>query len=293
MHKSLVASGLAVALAANGCGEKFPHSELPGHVRQEISYIVNDLHAPQSLANFSKLKPARYNQVAKFSVHAAGVEYNGFTYSDQAVPYPDTATQLYSAVQGHMIDVVRAISSHAINLPVYNQGDNRYQGQTKSSLKPIKQPSVLVLTGKNEMSTIASQRTGVPSAVTFTPVNFPKLTDSISFIAPSGSRFWDADSVATEACNSKVDIETDNPANKNAAQEVICNSFGLAYAKALNGYSYAQYNQAADTNNNVMGTSNGHWIPFFILPETAYQQILENQSPTALTGVRSENGRNG
>ena len=286
MRKSM-AIGLMSAAVITGCGEQNrPDYPEQAQVQADIQYLQQP--NAQTTADLSKLMPDHFKQVAKFSMAVAGGQHDGALYSE--LPPSPTLTrtaQFYGSVQRHLFDV--ATRYPTIGLPLSEDSNDKKVGKIVASLHFTKNPSAVVATAEGTLSTYAqTYAKGLPAAVTFKPASHSKLHETISIIAASGTYLSDTESIATEACQAALDVTTPDKADQLAAQEVVCNTFGYAYGYAINRYSYPQYTDATDTNRHAMGTADGHFFRYMVLPPTAYTQIQHNESPTALAGIRTE-----
>jgi hypothetical protein len=288
MQRSL-AIGMASAAVLAGCGEQTgqQYPEL-GQVRADIQYLQEP--DVQNNANLSELNPARFNQVARFSIALAHGNHVGAIYSESPPSATVTRTaEFYRNVQQDLFDV--AARYPTINMPLFTQADGRVTtvGKIKAALRMDQHPSAVMLTEGGAFTTYAeSSSPGLPAGVTFKPSPASKLHETISFIGGAPSYFGDTIGLATEACQEALDVTTPNPADQITAQEVVCNTFGYAFGYADNRYSYQQYAMASDRNMHAMGTADGHFLRYMVLPPAAYDEIQAGQSPTDLAGIRDE-----
>ncbi len=284
--RGMLVTGLTAAALVSGCGEAPAPGPENARVGHDLQYIVHDTGPPQSNVEFNHSLPLRYQQLSSFTLRTAAGKHVGFTYGDRNYQSAEAATRLYGTAQKDMIDVSE--EDPEIDLPAYEQSTGASTGNVKARLTIDSQPSVLFLAGENEFSTHASRNTYVPAAATFTHRTFPKLLDSVSFVTATSSRLTNTTDIATEACQAVLDVETGDGATQPAAQEVVCNSFGVALSWALNGYTYGQYRQSTSSNRNVMGTADKRFIRFLVLPKAGYEQVQHNQSPTDIQGFTPE-----
>lgn len=280
---------MASAAVLTGCGEQAgqQYPEL-GQVRADVQYLQEP--GVQSNANLSGLDPARFNQVAKFSIALAHGDHTGAIYSE--LPPSATVTRttdFYRTVQQDLLDV--AARYPTINMPLFTEvaGHVATTGKVKATLHMDQHPSAVVLTAEGAFTTDAEDSDpGLPAGVTFKPPPANKLHETISFIAGSPSYFGDTIALATEACQGVLDVTTPSRADQITAQEVVCNTFGYAFGYADSRYTYQQYATASDGNMHAMGTADGHFLRYMVLPPAAYAEIQDGQSPTNLAGIRDE-----
>jgi hypothetical protein len=284
-----LAIGIASAAVLAGCGEQ-PGQQYPGpgQVRADIRYLQEP--GVQNNVNLSGLNPARFKQVAKFSIALAHGDHTGAIYSEQPPSATVTRTaEFYRGVQQDLFDV--AARYPTINLPLFTQAGGRVAaaGKVKASLHMDQHPSAVVLTEGGAFTTTAENSTpGLPAGATFKPLPVNKLHETISFIGGTPSYFGDTIGLATEACQAALDVTTPSRGDQITAQEVVCNTFGYAFGYADNRYSYQQYAAASDGNMHAMGTADGHFLRYMVLPPAAYAEIQRGQSPTSLAGIRDE-----
>ena len=282
-----VAIGLVSTAVIAGCGEQ-ARPDYPGQaqVQADIRYLQQP--DVQGTADLSKLTPARFRQVAKFSMMVANKQHDGALYSElPPSPALTRTAQFYGGVQRHLFDV--ATRYPTIGLPLGEDSNAKTVGRVVASLRFTTDPSAVVATARGTISTYTqTYAKGLAAAATFKPTPTNKLHETISVIAASSTYLADTESLATEACQAALDVTTPDKSNQLAAQEVVCNTFGYAYGYAINRYSYSQYREATDTNTHAMGTTDGHFFRYMVLPPAAYAQIQHNESPTALAGIRTE-----
>jgi hypothetical protein len=280
---------MASAAVLAGCGEQAgqQYPELT-QVRADIQYLQEP--GVENKVNLSGLDPARFNQVARFSITLTHGDHTGALYSESPVAKTISRTaEFYRTVQEDMLDVAARYPS--INMPLFNQAAGRVTttGEVKATLHMDQHPSAVVLTAGGAFTTTAeSSDPGLPAGVTFKPSPVSKLRETISFIGGTTSYFGDTIGLATEACQAVLDVTTPSPADELTAQEVVCNTFGYAFGYADNRYSYQQYAAASDGNMHAMGTTNGFFRRYMVLPPAAYAEIQHGQSPTDLAGIRDE-----
>lgn len=297
MHARYLAPALAVTLASCGGGES-PDQETSVQttepapaltpLQQEVSSIVTSKAVQDGGYEFPGIDPEEVRSLGTLTVSRTGENHQVEVAS--VAPATDNDSfkgEFYARVQGQAIEFARRFRK----LPL-----NTFKAKSFERTEPViatlnisTRPSTLVLTKPADFSTPFSRRPGnTTAAVTFRPTELPKLNRAISFVAPTSDAYLEALAVGVEACQAKIDVRTKPVKFRLAAQEVICNSWALAYVSASTPrFAYEDYTQVADTNRSFTYTSDGlTYLPKVVFSKRTYQQMQANETPTSLKGWR-------
>lgn len=286
MSNRLLAMGVATAVAIGGCGEQ--NQAAPPAIQAEVSHIITDHAYQQRGFEFDAVVPASLRHVASFSVRAAGVERSVEAYDEHFPEGPaKQAADLYVKAQAGEMDFAERFPR--IRLPLLSHDEKGSAGWLQTQLTATKSPSVLILTGSKDFSTsLQKQLSTLPAAATFYPSSSLKQKDTISFVGAVKGVSYNATGIGVEACQASVNVKTGSNTTQLTAQEVVCNSLGLAYSFAGLGASYQAYTEQADTTTPRINLPDGRrYLKFFVLPKTAYEQIEDGKIPSTAQGIRS------
>ncbi len=288
-----MALGLTAAFLVPGCSdqEAIPQEavrkEQAPNIIDDVATVIEHVSDIDS-ASFDGVDLAKLQPVGRITVKDT-VDQHPITFvsEDGSSPKIDKFEYLYADVQADVIGFANTFPK--LDIPIFNKDGGTIAANVAVTIETPNYPVVVVEAEKGDfMSELAGKEDGA-EGVSFRPKELPSLKSAVSFVRMGDNELEKALAFSVEACQASLIVTTDNldkPGINLVTQEVLCNSLGAVYAMAKGKFSYAEYVKSMESNKSLMHTSDGQFfMPMFLLPEVAYNDILAGNTPASIEGI--------
>lgn len=278
---------IAVAILASGCSTESANSHNEDPNINAIAQLIAERDAldtertEEFTLDTDQLKKIDERTITGLDQKSHEIAYYSTSALDKLGEVALSAHQL-----GYMLSLALAHQAPTTELSYFSPETGEKVSSTDVHLVTTDSPTVVVLAEDSEMDIGRPEANHTTRAITYPAADERWGWDTnVTFIEKySQDEFAIAQASLVEACQAAVSVreavEAYNHTNDIVAQEIICNSFGIAVSFAALKTPYAEYKEASDkTNLRVISVDGQTMMPNIIFSEEVYDELTRQAVP--------------